>query len=300
MLRLGIIDMDSSHSIEFTRRFNRCGVDADQIVDGATVVLGYAGESLMSPERVPGFRKQVLECGVELVDSPEAMIGRIDAVLVLSICGDAHLARVRPFLEAGIPSYVDKPFACTLKDAAEMVDLAQRRGVPMFTSSSLRYSHDLIAFREKLPALGGLHGAISWGPAKRHPGNPGLFHYGIHAVEVLYSLMGTGCEEVSATWSEDAEVVTGRWSDGRLGTVRGIRRGCTGYGGAVFCEAGIVPVPACSQYAYRNLCRAMVETFTSGKPAVPHETSLEIVRFILAALASEHHGGRAMRLDTTN
>lgn len=297
MLRLGIVDMDSSHSIEFTRRFNRCGVDADQVVDGARVVLGYAGESLMSPERVPGFKKQVLSCGVELVESLEEMIGRIDAVLVLSVCGDAHLNRVRPFLEAGLPAYVDKPFACTLKDAAEMIDLAQRRGLTLFTSSSLRYSEELAQFRGTLPSLGRLNGAVTWGPAKRHPGNPGLFHYAIHAVELLYTVMGPGCEEVSCNWSEESEVVTGRWSDGRLGTVRGLRTGCTAYGGAVFCDAGIVPIPAGSRFAYRNLCRAIVESFESGKPAVPHETSLEIIRFILAALASEHHGGRTVRLE---
>ena len=297
MLRLGVVDMDSSHSIEFTRRFNHCGVDADQTVDGARVVLGCAGESLMSPERIPGFRRQMIECGVELVETPEEMLGRIDAVLVLSLCGDAHLARVRPFLEAGVPAYVDKPFACTLKDAEEMVELARNAGGLMFTSSSLRFSEELTAFRKTLPAFGKLNGAMTWGPAKRHPGNPGLFHYGIHAVELLYTLLGPGCEEVCSTWSEEAEVVTGRWADGRLGTVRGVRSGCSAYGGAAFCDSGIVPIPAGARFAYRNLCRAILETFTTRTPVVPHETSLEIVRFILAASESEHVGGRAVRLD---
>lgn len=298
MLRLGIVDFDSSHSIEFTRRFNHRGVDADQQVDGAQVVLGCPGESTISPERIPLFTSQMKDCGIELVDRPEQMLGRIDAVLVLSLCGDAHLPGVRPFLEAGIPAYVDKPFAGNLRDAQEMIDLAARRNVVISTSSSLRYSHELIEFRHRLPKLGTLNGAAVWGPAKRHPGNPGLLHYGIHAVESLYAVMGPGCEEVSTVWSEEAEVVTGRWSDGRLGTVRGIRTGCTGYGGVAFCQHGIVPVPNSSQYAYRNLCRAIVESFTTGVPAVPHATSLEILRFILAALASEHQGGGPIRLDS--
>ena len=73
MLRLGIVDFDSSHSIEFTRRFNHCGVDPDQQVQGARVVLGYPGESTISPERIPGFTKEVTGCGVTLVDRPEAV-----------------------------------------------------------------------------------------------------------------------------------------------------------------------------------------------------------------------------------
>lgn len=296
MLRLGIVDFDSSHSLEFTQRFNHCGVDAEQRVDGARVVLGCPGDSTMSAERIPGFARQIASCGVELADSPDRMIGRIDAVLVLSICGSAHLERVAPFLTAGIPAFVDKPFACSLEDAVEMARLARQHQTLLFTSSSLRFSEDIFAFEKRRPLLGKLHGATVWGPAKRHPGNPGLFHYGIHAVETLFTLMGPGCERVSASWSEGAEVVTGHWSDGRLGTIRGIREGCTSYGATAYCDTGVFTMPVSSRYAYRNLCREIVKAFETGRPPVPIETSLEIVRFIVAALESEHRDGAPVAL----
>jgi predicted dehydrogenase len=296
MIRLGIVDFDSSHSIEFTRRFNHVGVEADQRVEGARVVAGWPGTSRMGQERIAGFAEQVRACGVELVDSPEAMLGRIDAVLVLSLAGDAHLERVRPFLEAGVPAYVDKPFACSLADAEEMVRLAEANNATLFHASALRYAAEVEAFRESAATLGGLHGAVSYGPAWRDAGNPGLFHYGIHPTAVLFALLGPGCERVWAAASEGTDVVTGAWSDGRIGTLRGGRAGSTAYGFVAFCERAVIHENVSTRYAYRNLCRKIVESFTKKMPDEPNETSLEIVRFVLAAEESGRRGGSPVRL----
>lgn len=291
MLRLGIVDFDSSHCVEFTRRFNRVGLSPDQYVEGARVVAGWPGTSEMAPHRIDGFRDQVAAAGVELVDAPEELIGRIDAVLILSLCGSAHLQRVRPFLEGGVPAFVDKPFACSLEDAEGIVGLARRTGTLLLHASALRFSSSLTALRAQRERAGALLGLISYGPAKRDPFNPGLLHYGIHAAEVLYSLMGTGCESVACTWSEGAEVVTGRWSDGRLASLRGSRYGGTAYGIVAFCEQGVLAQPISTYDAYTNCCREIVQAFVAGRPLVPYEEILEVTRFALAALASEESGG---------
>jgi virulence factor len=291
MLRLGVVDFDSSHAIEFTRRFNHAGVDADQCVDGARVVLGCPGTSTMSPERIPGFTAQVRSCGVEIVESPVEMIGRIDAVLVLSLCGSAHLEGVRPFLEAGFPAFVDKPFACSLGDAGVMIRLAERHNVLLYHSSALPFAEEVQEFHRQAGRVGRVNGAIAYGPAKRDAGNPGLFHYGIHAVALLFALMGTGCEFVTNEYADAAEVVTARWADGRLGTLRGNRGGATRYGFVAFCDNGIVHQTVSTRYAYRNLCRSIVAAFQSGTPPVSHAQNLEEVGFVLAALDSEAGGG---------
>jgi hypothetical protein len=300
MLRLGIVDFDSSHCIEYTRRVNHIGLSADQYVDGARVVAGWPGTSRMSPERIDGFRVQMADAGVEIVDSAEALIGRIDAVLILSLGGAAHLARVRPFLEAGIPAYVDKPFACTVADAVEMVELARRTGTLLLHASALRFADEVDQFRRLGPRLGALHGLLSYGPAKRASGNPGLLHYGIHAVEVLYALMGPGCESVTAAHTNSTDVVTGRWRDGRLATCRGARHGSTAYGLLGFCEQAVYRSHVSTQNAYRNLLRAVVEALTSGRPFVPYDEVLEVTRFALAALESEHNGGSPVELASLN
>jgi len=297
MYRLGIVDFDSSHCVEFSRRFNHVGMDSDQTVDGARVVLGCPGSSLMSPERISVHQPQVIQCGVELVDEPGEMLGKIDAVLILSLCGSAHLDRVTPFLQAGIPAFVDKPFACRLADARTMFDLAHRHNVSLWSSSGMRFATEVEDFPRLGKMSGRLHGAVCHGPAKRAAGNPGLLHYGIHSVEMLCTLMGPGCRAVTAIHSDGADVVTGEWLDGRLGTVRGQRIGSTAYGFTAFCEHGVIPQAVSARYSYRNLCHQIVETLKSGTPPVTPIQTLEVIAFCEAALASEQAGGMRIPLE---
>lgn len=297
MWRLGIVDFDSSHCVEFTRRFNHAGLDRDQYVDGARVVAGCSTESLMSPERVPGHLAELRSMGIDIVDRPKDLLGRIDAVLILSICGSAHLNRVRPFLEAGIPAFVDKPFACSLPDALEMVRLAEQHNVLLMSSSGMRFADETLLIQQHQHNFGQVLGAVTFGPAKRADGNPGLFHYGIHSVELLLQLLGPGCVSVRTTFSDGAEVVTAQWSDGRIGTVRGNRHGSTAYGYVAFCERGVIPQLVSTRNSYRNLLRAFVQSLDSRQPAVPSSSSLEVVRFILASLRSEQTAGSVVRLD---
>lgn len=296
MLRLGIVDFDSSHSIEFTRRFNHVGVSPEHFVEGARVVAGWPGTSEMAPQRIPGFREQVAAAGVELVDAPESLIGRVDAVLILSLCGAAHLGRVRPFLEAGVPAYVDKPFACSIADADAIIDLAESTGTLLLHGSALRFSSDVLSLKSQLAAGRRLLGLVSFGPAKRDPGNPGLLHYGIHALEVLYALMGPGCEMVAATYTDGADIVTGRWRDGRVATLRGSRRGATAYGVLAFCDDAVLHRPVSTYDSYTNCCRSMVAAFEQRRPLVPYDEIREVTRFALTALQSEQQHGAPIAL----
>jgi hypothetical protein len=173
-----------------------------------------------------------------------------------------------------------------------MVRLAVEHGATLFHASALGFANEISEFQQRQENLGALLGAVSHGPATRHAGNPGLFHYGVHATAILYALLGPGCEQVSTAYRDDAEVVTACWSDGRLATLHGLRRGSTAYGFVAFCEQGIVHQNVSARYAYRNLCAKIVESFTTGVPAVSHETSLEMVRFALAALESERRNGQ--------
>jgi virulence factor len=297
MYRLGIVDFDSSHCVEFTRRFNHVGMDADQIVEGARVTLGCPGTSLMSPERVPLFTQQMRAIGIELVEQPEEMIGRVDAVLVLSVCGAPHLERVSPFLKAGIPAFVDKPMACNLADATAMYLLAQQHNVSLWSSSGMRFATEILDFPKQEKIYGKLSGAMAYGPAKRAPGNPGLLHYGIHAIEILCTLMGPGCQSVTAIHTASTDVVTAIWKDGRLGTVRGLRDGSTAYGFTAFCEHGVIPQAVSARYSYRNLCQNIVQTLQLKVPPVTSLQTLEVIAFALAALQSEQSGGQMMEIE---
>src|SRR5580765_4099064 len=122
MIRLGMLDFDTSHCVAFTTRLNHIGDDKDQFVEGAKVVIGCPGESKLSPERIPDFTKAMQKMEVPLVDKPTDMIGKVDVMLIEAVDGSVHYERAKPFLEAGIPCFVDKPFACSLADARKIVD----------------------------------------------------------------------------------------------------------------------------------------------------------------------------------
>lgn len=297
MLKFGILDFDTSHAVEFTRRLNHQDIAEDQWVEGGRVVIGCPGESKLSPERIPGFTEAMKKLGVPLVEKPTDMVGKVDVMLIEAVDGSVHYERAKPFLEAGFSCFVDKPFACSVADARKLVDLAAKKKLPLFSSSSLRFAPELVAYMND-PKHGQVLGASAWGPASLHERNPGLFHYGIHAVEVLYTLMGPGCERVTCTSDAGADVVTGHWKDGRIATVRGTRSGPGAYGAVVFAEKATGPVTIGTKYIYRELLKKIVETYTTGKPPIDIAETVEIVAFIEAALKSANNHGTVQKLET--
>jgi hypothetical protein len=298
-IRLGILDFDSSHCVEFTKRLNHVGVAEDQRVEGATVVIACPGESKLSPERVPGFTDQMKKFGVPLVDKPADMLGKVEGMLIESVDGSVHFERARPFLEAGIPCFVDKPFTSSLDDAKKLADLADKKKLPLFSSSSLRYAPEVVAYTADAKH-GKLLGSLVYGPASLDETNrnPGLFHYAIHAVEILYTLMGPGCKRVTCVHEKDADVVTGQWKDGRLATVRGNRAGGSAYGFTAFAEKGPAAVSVGTSAIYRELLKKIVGMFQTGKSPLPIGETVEIVAFMEAAnkSAANHGVGEMLKL----
>src|SRR6478672_8260070 len=159
MLRLGIVDCDTSHVYQFARRLNHRDIEPEQWVDGARVVAASVGSSRITPpERIAEYVGALTATGVELVKRPEELIGRVDAVLIESNEGGVHRARATPFLAAGLPVFIDKPLAATAEDARALVDLAAQHGVPLLSASSLRFTPEIAAARND-PAVGTLLGA---------------------------------------------------------------------------------------------------------------------------------------------
>lgn len=166
----------------------------------------------------------------------------------------------------------------------------------MFSASSLRYAPEVVSVGERREELGAVVGVDAYSPASLHPRNPGLFNYGIHGVEILYTLMGPGCVEVSCVSTEGTDVVIGRWGDGRLGTVRGTRAGAHAYGFTAFCERGVVQSAAGTEYIYRDLLRQIVKMFQTGKAPIDVRETVEIVAFIETARLSAEQNGKPLAM----
>ena len=296
MLRLGIVDCDTSHVVAFTQRLNHLDIAEDQWVDGATVVAAVPLPSQVSPERVGPFVERLRGYGVEILDAPEALVGRVDGVLIEAVDGSVHRERALPFLEAGLPVWVDKPLACSTADAREIVAAAARRGVPVFSASGLRYDLPVQAVLSQRETVGRVLGVDAYTPASTHPRNPGFFHYAVHGVEMVYALMGTGCRRVRCVHTDEVDVAVGEWPDGRLATVRGTRQGSYGLGFTAFAEKRVISGTS-STYFYRELLQRIVETMRTGKAPLSGEELIEVVAFQEAANASMELGGTPIPLE---
>jgi predicted dehydrogenase len=298
MVRIGLCDGDTSHVVEFTKRYNHIEVGEDQWIEGCKVVAMYPGTSeICEAALIQKYAEQLRAWGVEIVDRPEDLIGKVDAVQIESNEGGKHRRHAEMFLNAGLPCFVDKPFTCSVEDAKAIAALAEKKGIAVLSASSLRYALEIQALRADEENMGKVVGADAYSPAGLHGRNPGLFHYGIHAVETLYALMGPGCEQVWCSFAPGAEVVVGRWKDLRIGTVRGTRAGAHSYGYTAFCQKGVLPTTIDAGFIYRELLKRISEMFQTGKAPFDVRQSVEIVAFIEAAMKSAQLDGAPVELD---
>jgi hypothetical protein len=286
--RVGIIGLDTSHSPAFVKAFN--AAEPAPELRGYRVVAAYPYGSRTiesSYSRIPAYTEEVKGLGVEIVDSIEELLGKVDVVLLNTNDGRLHLEQALKVFAAGKPVFIDKPVAASLADAVAIFAAAERHGVPAFTSSTLRYAPDMQAVRGG--SIGRVVGADAYSPATLEATHPDLFWYGIHGVEILFTVMGTGCETVVRQHSEGTDVVSCRWSDGRIGTVRGIREGRTRYGGTAFGTEGIevLEYPG----GYNNLTEVIAEFFDTRVAPVSAAETLEIFAFMEAAEESKRRGG---------
>lgn len=290
-LRIGMIGLDTSHVPAFTSMLNDTAHKAH--IPGGRVVAAFKGGSKdieTSWSRVDKYAEELeTKYGVKLYDSIEELCKHVDAVFLESLDGRPHLEQARPVILAGKPLYIDKPMAASVKDAVEIFRLAKEHGVPVFSASSLRFGRSTQAVRGG--SIGAVSRAETSSPVNIEPHHPDLFWYGIHGVESLFTVMGTGCESVKRGTTTDGKIeVTGTWKGGRTGVFREGK----GYSGKAVGEKGEAAV---GDYdGYGALVQQAMEFFRSGVPPVSAEETLEILAFMEAADESKRQGGAEVPL----
>ena len=286
---VGIIGLDTSHSPAFTKILNADNPAPE--VAGYRVVAAYPYGSktiTSSYERIPKYTEDVKALGVEIVDSIDALLQKVEVVLLETNDGNPHLEQALPVLKAGKRLFIDKPVAAHLKDVLAIYEAAEKYGTPVFSSSSLRYTTNTQAVRHE-NKIGPVVGADTFSPASLEPSHTDLFWYGIHGVEPLYTVMGTGCQTVQRIHTEDTDIVVGTWADGRLGTFRGTRSGKHNYGGVAFGTEGNINLGPYE--GYEGLVHKVIAFFRTGVPPVAPEETLEIYAFMEAADVSKQKDG---------
>ena len=173
--------------------------------------------------------------------------------------------------------------------------LAEETGTPCFSSSALRFTPNIYGARAN-EKIGKVIGCIAYSPCSLNKFHPDLYWYGIHGVETLYTIMGTGCESVQRTTSPGTEVVTGLWKDGRIGTFRGIREGAGEFGARVFGSKGNISTGNFT--GFDPLVTEIAWFFQTRKGPVTPAESLDILAFMEAADLSKKAGGATIKIQS--
>ncbi len=294
VIKIGIIGLDTSHSTAFTELLN--GDSDDKFVKEFEVVAAYpyGSKTIQSSyERIPGYIEEVKKHGVEITSSIAELLDKVDCVILETNDGRIHLEQAMEVFKSGKICYIDKPIGATLGQAIAIYEMAEKYNVPIFSSSALRYSPQNQKLRNG--EFGKILGADCYSPHKVEPTHPDFGFYGIHGVETLYTLMGTGCESVNRMSSQDADVVVGRWKDGRIGTFRGIKEGPAIYGGTAYTPKG--SIAAGGYEGYKVLLDQILTFFKTGVAPISKEETIEIFTFMKASNMSKEQNGKIVTME---
>lgn len=297
-VRLGMIGLDTSHVVAFTGLLNDPKAKGD--LAGARVVAAFPGgnpEFPLSRDRVGPYTSRLKDMGVAIVESIPALLEQVDVVLLESVDGTQHLEQVEPVFRAGKPVFIDKPLAASLADAVAIAELGKRHKVPWFSASALRFSPNYLPLRDE-EKVGTIVGCDAYAQSRAAPGHPDLFWYGVHGVELLYTIMGPGCISVTRVQTRYSEQVTGLWKEDRVGTLRGIREHThkVDFGATVF---GTKAILSANSYAgYEPLAQEIARFAMTRLPPVAAEETVEIFAFMEAAEESKRREGAAVTLDS--
>ena len=296
-IRVGLIGLDTSHAPAFTKFLNDS--TNENHVPGAKIIAAYAGGSLdveASYTRVEKFTNQIRdEFKVEIVASISELLKKVDAVILTSVDGRVHLKQAGPVILANKPIFIDKPMAASLSDVIRIFELAKTENVPCWSASSLRFFPNLQA-AIKDTTMGKILGCDAYSPAKYEPHHPDLFWYGVHGVEILFTVMGPDIKSVNRVYMEGTDLVTGIWEDGRIGTFRGTRMGKGKYGATIFFEKGVKHVEPDKGSLYNPLLKEIVRFFQTGKPPIEPKETIAIFKFMDAAQRCKDNDGRTINI----
>ena len=290
-LRAGIIGTDTSHVPAFTAAFES---HPEWKIKVVAAFKGGSPDLPTSADRLEKFASTIRDKhGVEIVDSIDALLKKVDVVLLESVDGRPHLAQVTPVLKARKRVFVDKPLAASLEDARRILQISKETGTPLFSTSSARFHSDIARLRDN-PGVGNVtkvQASYTLNPLAFHPD---LYFYGIHGVEALYAVMGTGCVAVSRKTEGNTDISTCKWKDGRVGVYYGLKSGEKRPMLQVWGDKGTTE--SSGPEGYDGLVKAIAEFFHTGRQPFDQAQTLEVFEFMTAAQLSKHLDGAEVPL----
>ncbi len=270
-IRIGIIGAENSHTLGYAKMFN-----TDKKFPGLEVkyVWGETEElarKAMESGPIPNMVKNSLD-----------MLGQIDALIVDHRHARYHLEAATPFVKAGIPTFIDKPFCYRVAEGKEFLAMARESGTPISSYSTIAHSDSTFDIADQIKSLGEINNIVRYGPADLESPYGGIFFYGIHLVQPLMYMFG-----------EDIKVVRINKYGKKAGAVVIFESGLEAnllfsalhYGWETFVETkkGIVELKSRVTETEPDRCyRDMVEMFRTGKEPLSHESILKPIAVLEA------------------
>ena len=309
-LRIGILGMTegNGHPYSWSAMFN--GYDPVEMETcGFPVIPRYLEKQPKETFGIPGAKITCICCTgyaereeaehmaraaliPTVYDDPKEMIGKVDAVIVATDDGNEHVERCKPFIEAGIPMFIDKPLVNTEEDLRTFVKW-RKEGAHFITSSCMRYAKEYEPYYSNHYELGELMYICS-PMAKKYE------NYGIHALEAMYPLLGQGFVSVRNTGTYERTVVHIKHESGcNVNIIQGI--GMAGAGMTVIGSAGSRYLQVGdSYYAFKKQLDLFVHWLRTGEEPFPFEESVELMKLVIGGLRSREEGGREVFLSEIN
>lgn len=290
-LRVAIVGLDTSHSIEFARRMNAPDCPDDQRVEGLTAVSCLRFETPFQDQDGLDKRQAQLESwGVKVLDDFDSVVADCDAVMLEINDPAPHLEYFRRIADLGKPVFLDKPLAGTIEDGRAIVELARRHNTRVWSGSSLPFTPGIIDAASQVPepVVGQVFGAMGTAPA-----GDSLIWYGVHAFEMLQRLMGVGARATWAVEDDSGVVAVVDYGEGRRGLVEAIR-GMWHYGGRVQSQKAVVQFRCDMTYGYRDLLREVRDFFRGGPAPVSLSQTFEGLAMMIAARRAIETGKHAV------
>lgn len=280
MIRIGLVGVNTSHADAFARIFNGTADEAPRLDSGKVVSIW--GDD---PERIATLTENHR---IETtVSDPAAMIGAIDAVLVVDDTGGGalHAELARPFLETGLPVFVDKPMTTSYADAIALFDIAEAHDAPLLSCSALRFAMEMEAAADELAAVGTLSSIVSVGPGD-------WFYYGVHAVELLGVVAGTGASWVHRHALPDKDITVIGYENGPAAVVETLRDAAYVFHLTAFGAEGFTSVHVEDAMGfYTNTMSAFATMAETGVAPLRRDQTLEVIAILEAGNRSAERSG---------
>lgn len=279
MIRIGLVDLDTSHPAAFTRILRTIpGVEIRAVWDGGDVWPAEYGRAFAREHGIP-----------VVCDRLEEMPAHVDAAMILGTNWETHCDKALVLMKANKPVMIDKPVVGSVRECERLLDLAAKHGTVVFGGSSLRYAREVTALRESVGSRQNLQSVVASGPGD-------FFSYGIHTSEMLQGFLGTGVRSVKPVAGSRVPLLAVTFTDGFVALMH-LQMPFHEWTLSAFTTGGLRTATVSVDGLYEPFLRNFVGLL-EGKPVdYSLQGPVEAVRVQIAAKISIEKGGEVLLAD---